>query len=71
MEVCILFFSSVSSSEVIAQLMRIHVVTPKAPVHVSLNPRVQPGPSPCPLFTPGNSELIKLSPSTYWVLRLP
>ena len=51
--------------------MRIHVVTPKAPVHVTLNPRVQPGPSPCPIFVTGCEEPIKLSQSAYWVLRLP
>ncbi|XP_033223576.1 protein SMG8 [Belonocnema kinseyi] len=55
----------------IAQLMRIHVVTPKAPVHVTLNPRVQPGLSPCPVFVTGCEEPIKLSQSAYWVLRLP
>ncbi|XP_057317890.1 nonsense-mediated mRNA decay factor SMG8 isoform X1 [Microplitis mediator] len=55
----------------IAQLMRIHVVTPKAPVHVTLNPRVQPGPPPCPIFVTGAEEPIKLSQSAYWVLRLP
>ncbi|KAH0550329.1 protein SMG8 [Cotesia glomerata] len=55
----------------IAQLMRIHVVTPKAPVHVTLNPKVQPGPPPCPIFVSGNEEPIKLSQSAYWVLRLP
>ncbi|XP_015514721.1 protein SMG8 isoform X1 [Neodiprion lecontei] len=54
-----------------AQLMRIHVVTPKAPVHVTLNPRVQPGPPPCPIFVTGCEEPIKLSQSAYWVLRLP
>lgn len=51
--------------------MRIHIVTPKAPVYVTLNPRVQPAPLPCPIFYPGNSEPIKLSQSTYWILRLP
>ncbi|XP_066583120.1 nonsense-mediated mRNA decay factor SMG8-like [Prorops nasuta] len=55
----------------IAQLMRIHVVTPKAPVHVTLNPRVQPGPPPCPIFVTGCEEPIKLSQSAYWILRLP
>ncbi|XP_043288529.1 protein SMG8 isoform X2 [Venturia canescens] len=54
-----------------AQLMRIHVVTPKAPVHVTLNPRVQPAPAPCPIFVTGCEEPIKLSQSAYWVLRLP
>ena len=57
--------------------MRIHVVTPKAPVHVTLSPKVQPAPAPCPLFVPGitslpgNEETVKLSQSAYWVLRLP
>ncbi|XP_015586501.1 protein SMG8 isoform X2 [Cephus cinctus] len=59
------------SKPLIAQLMRIHVVTPKAPVHVTLNPRVQPGPPPCPIFVTGCEEPIKLSQSAYWVLRLP
>ncbi|KAH0955896.1 hypothetical protein HN011_006917 [Eciton burchellii] len=59
------------TKQLIAQLMRIHVVTPKAPVHVTLNPRVQPGPSPCPIFVTGCEEAIKLSQSAYWVLRLP
>ncbi|EZA51583.1 hypothetical protein DMN91_010427 [Ooceraea biroi] len=59
------------TKQLIAQLVRIHVVTPKAPVHVTLNPRVQPGPSPCPTFVTGCEEPIKLSQSAYWVLRLP
>lgn len=54
-----------------AQLMRIHIVTPKAPIHVTLNPRVQPAPSPCPVFVTGCEQPIKLSQSAYWVLRLP
>ncbi|CAL1288077.1 unnamed protein product [Larinioides sclopetarius] len=60
-----------SSKPQIAQLMRIHVVTPKAPVHVTLHPKVQPAPEPCPLFFPTISEPLKLSQSAYWVLRLP
>lgn len=51
--------------------MRVHVVTPKAPVHVTLNPRVQPGPSPCSIFVTGFEQPIKLSQSAYWILRLP
>lgn len=51
--------------------MRIHIVTPKAPVHVTLNPRVQPGPPPCPTFMPTNDEPVKLTQSAYWILRLP
>ena len=51
--------------------MRIHVVTPKAPIHVTLNPLVQMTPNASPLFYPGNKEPIKLSQSCYWVLRFP
>ncbi|XP_013192858.1 nonsense-mediated mRNA decay factor SMG8 [Amyelois transitella] len=53
----------------LAQLMRIHVVTPKAPVHVTLDPKAQPvrgGPT----FVP-QAGAAKLSGSAYWVLRLP
>ncbi|GFY54422.1 protein smg8 [Trichonephila inaurata madagascariensis] len=60
-----------SSKPQIAQLMRIHVVTPKAPVHITLHPKVQPAPEPCPIFFPTISEPLKLSQSAYWVLRLP
>ena len=37
---------------VISQLMRIHIVTPKAPMHITLNPRVIPCPDG-PTFHPG------------------
>ncbi|XP_026284537.1 nonsense-mediated mRNA decay factor SMG8 isoform X3 [Frankliniella occidentalis] len=60
-----------NSKPLIAQLMRVHVVTPKAPVHVTLNPKVQPAPSPCPIFGPGCEKPIRLSQSAYWILRLP
>ncbi|KAM3966969.1 LOW QUALITY PROTEIN: nonsense-mediated mRNA decay factor SMG8 [Aphomia sociella] len=55
-----------------AQLMRLHVVTPKAPVHVTLDPKAQPVPGG-PVFVPQpvGSPPIKLSASAYWVLRLP
>lgn len=39
-------FSSRSDPQAVAQLMRIHVVTPKCPVRVELNARVRPGPGP-------------------------
>lgn len=58
-------------SPTLAQLMRIHIVTPKAPIHVTLNPFVQMTPNGSPLFFPGNNEPINLSQSSYWVLRLP
>ena len=68
---------SSSAHPVISQLMRIHIVTPKAPLHITINPRVVPCPDG-PTFHPGwhsqptscNSQ-IKLPISTYWVLRLP
>ena len=60
-----------STKPLTAQLMRIHVVTPKAPVNVTLNPRVQPAPSPCPIFVTGIQEPVRLSQSSYWILRLP
>jgi len=60
-----------SSAPLIAQLMRIHVVTPKAPVHVTLNPMVQPDENGGPIFVTGFDTPIELTQSTYWVLRLP
>lgn len=64
-------YREILQKPLIAQLMRIHIVTPKAPVHVTLNPRVQPGPPPCPIFVTGCEEPIKLSQSAYWILRFP
>lgn len=55
----------------IAQLLRVHIVTPKAPVHVVLDPKVRPAPPPCPEFITGFAEPFQLSPSSYWILRLP
>ncbi|QQP36305.1 Protein SMG8like, partial [Caligus rogercresseyi] len=51
-------------------LLRIHVVSPKAPLNVKLNPRIQPTEGG-PIFLPGLSEPFKLPPNTYWILRLP
>ncbi|XP_034828775.1 nonsense-mediated mRNA decay factor SMG8 [Maniola hyperantus] len=55
-----------------AQLARLHVVTPKASVHVTLDPKVQPVPGG-PVFTPLGSGAapLRLSTSAYWVLRFP
>ncbi|XP_063367415.1 nonsense-mediated mRNA decay factor SMG8 [Cydia amplana] len=60
------------TNAMLAQLMRVHVVTPKAPVHVTLDPKVQPV-TGGPIFVPepSGSEPIELSGSAYWVLRLP
>lgn len=47
------------------------MVTPKAPVFVTLRPQVQPA-GQSPVFYPEETEEpIKLGPSSYWVLRLP
>lgn len=57
--------------------MRVHIVTPKAPVFITINPRVQMSVSPCPIFYPMNinenkpDETIKLTQAAYWILRLP
>ncbi|XP_055376419.1 nonsense-mediated mRNA decay factor SMG8 [Condylostylus longicornis] len=52
----------------VAQLMRVHIVTPKAPVNVILEPKVRTGDY---IFTMGLPNPPKLSQSAYWVLRLP
>jgi protein SMG8 len=51
----------------IAQLSRIHMITPKAPVYLHISPKIRIGAS---IFTSGLDE-IKLSQSAYWILRLP
>lgn len=55
--------------------MRVHIVTPKAPVIVTVNPRIQPRSSipgkPPVIFHPGAPGPAKLDPAQYWVLRLP
>jgi protein SMG8 len=58
----------------VAQLMRIHIVTPKAPVNILLDPKVEIfGHDGVPLYfcTGLPAETLKLSQSTYWILRLP
>ncbi|KAL9926829.1 nonsense-mediated mRNA decay factor SMG8 isoform 1-T1 [Glossina fuscipes fuscipes] len=54
----------------VAQLMRIHVVTPKAPVNVILDPKVRTGEQGY-IFILGLPDPPKLSQSAYWMLRLP
>lgn len=54
----------------VAQLTRVHIVTPKAPVYVTLQPTVQPTPGG-PVFVTGWDTPHKLSINSYWVLRLP
>ncbi|KAK5887327.1 hypothetical protein CesoFtcFv8_015936 [Champsocephalus esox] len=53
-----------------AQLTRLFVVVPDSPLEVTLNPQVQPGPPPCPLFHPEQTDLV-LPPDGFWVLRFP
>uniref|UniRef100_A0A1I8EWI2 Nonsense-mediated mRNA decay factor SMG8 n=1 Tax=Wuchereria bancrofti TaxID=6293 RepID=A0A1I8EWI2_WUCBA len=55
--------------QVSAQLMRLHVVTPKAPVTVVLNPRVQPT-SKEPIYHTGEAP-IHLEWARYYILRFP
>jgi protein SMG8 len=58
----------------VAQLSRIHIVTPKAPVNILLEPKVKiSGHNGNALyFIPGlPAEVMKLSQSTYWILRFP
>nr|CAH7763212.1 unnamed protein product [Callosobruchus chinensis] len=54
----------------LAQLMRLHVVTPKAPVNCTLNPKVQPA-AGSPIFVSTLDGPIKLTQSAYWIMRLP
>ncbi|KAK7094164.1 nonsense-mediated mRNA decay factor SMG8-like [Littorina saxatilis] len=54
----------------LAQMMRVYIVTPDAPVRVLLQPQIRPAPPPCPTFHPGAGE-IELPPAGIWVLRMP
>ncbi|MEE6469644.1 hypothetical protein FKM82_008706 [Ascaphus truei] len=53
-----------------AQLMRLFVVVPDAPLQIVLAPQVHPGPPPCPVFSPEKQD-ITLPPDGLWVLRFP
>eukprot|EP00064_Thunnus_orientalis_P011737 superscaffoldBa00001726_g11768 len=53
-----------------AQLTRLFIVVPDAQLEVTLNPQVQPGPPPCPVFHPEQTDLV-LPPDGLWVLRFP
>lgn len=62
-----------AANPLVAQLMRVHIVTPKAPVNVIVEPKVRIGnrtTNPL-IFTTGLAEPVKLSQSDYWMLRLP
>ncbi|XP_062263049.1 nonsense-mediated mRNA decay factor SMG8 [Platichthys flesus] len=53
-----------------AQLARLFIVVPDAPLEVTLNPQVQPGLPPCPVFHPEQTEIV-LPSDSLWVLRFP
>ena len=56
---------------VAAQLMRIHIVTPKAPVLAKLNIKIQPSSiNPNGYFYPCE-EPLELENNKYYILRLP
>ncbi|KMY89615.1 uncharacterized protein Dsimw501_GD22229 [Drosophila simulans] len=57
-----------SQRNFLAQLMRIHVVTPKAPVNIIVDPKVCVGRY---TFTLGSIVPPRLSQSAYWIIRLP
>ncbi|XP_017059286.1 protein SMG8 [Drosophila ficusphila] len=59
-----------SQNNYLAQLMRIHVVTPKAPVNIIVDPKVCVGKGKY-TFTLGSIIPPRLSQSAYWIIRLP
>lgn len=66
-----LFFPCPCKNNSVAQLARIHIVTPKAPVNINLDPQIKIRQDTEMIFTTGWNEPAKLSQSAYWVLRLP
>lgn len=66
-----LYFPCPCKTNSIAQLMRVHVVTPKAPVNINLDPKVRIRRETEMIFKTGLNEPYSLSQSAYWVLRLP
>lgn len=66
-----LFFPCPCKNNSVAQLARVHIVTPKAPVNINLNPKIKIRRDSEMIFTTGWDEPAKLSQSAYWVLRLP
>lgn len=65
-----LYFPCACRGGKMAQLMRLHVVTPKAPVHCTLDPKVQPA-TGSQIFISTPNGPIKLTQSAYWIMRLP
>jgi protein SMG8 len=66
-----LFFPCPCRQNSIAQLMRVHCVTPKAPINITLDPKIKIRRETEMIFVSGWNEPVKLSQSAYWVLRLP
>ncbi|KAK3104605.1 hypothetical protein FSP39_006005, partial [Pinctada imbricata] len=60
-----------STKGYVAQLMRLYIVTPEGPARVSVDPQVQPGLPPSPVFTMGFEKPLELPPGGLWVVRLP
>lgn len=54
----------------VAQLMRVHIVTPKSSVNVLLEPKVRTGERNL-VFSLGLPKPATLTQSAYWILRLP
>lgn len=66
-----LYFPCPCRQNDIGQLMRVHIVTPKAPVSIFISPKIKiPQKFGSLVFTSGLEE-IKLSQSAYFILRLP
>lgn len=66
-----LYFPCPCRQNSVAQLTRIHCVTPKAPVYITIDPKVKIRKETENIFITGWNEPAKLSPAAYWVLRLP
>lgn len=67
-----IFFPCPCRQNSVAQLMRVHCVTPKAPVFITIDPKIRiRRESESNTFVTGWNEPAKLSPSSYWILRLP
>lgn len=66
-----IFFPCPCRQNSIAQLIRIHCVTPKAPVFITIDPKIRIRREIDNVFITGWNEPAKLSPASYWILRLP
>ncbi len=64
--------SSLLSTSPGSQPMKMTSGTAINRLHILLRPRVQPNPTPCPIFWPSNNKKsICLAENSIWVLRLP